>query len=43
MGLANTRGCGAEARQHLAHVNGWSEAQTDEFVAAAFEAWRQSR
>lgn len=41
MGLANTRGRGDDARRHLVQVNGWTSSETEEYVADAFEVWRE--
>lgn len=40
MGLASIRGRGVEAREHLAHVNGWTTDQVSEYVTKAFRVWR---
>jgi hypothetical protein len=41
MGLANVRGKGAQARAHLARVNGWTLEQADAYIAEAFQVWVQ--
>jgi hypothetical protein len=41
IGLANVRGRGAQARAHLARVNGWTLAQADAYIAEAFQVWAQ--
>ena len=41
MGLANTRGRGEAAREHLACVNKWTVFETEEYVAEAFGLWQQ--
>ena len=44
LGHANITGHSAQARAHLADVNGWSPQQTDRYIAEAFETWqRRSR
>jgi hypothetical protein len=39
LGFANLHGGGTQARAHLAHVNGWSLAETDAHIAEAFRTW----
>jgi hypothetical protein len=39
IGLANVKGKGAQARAHLARVNGWTLAQADAYIAEAFNVW----
>ena len=41
MGLANIRGRGAEAREHLAQVNGWTADEAGEYVTEAFRVWKE--
>jgi hypothetical protein len=41
LGLANVQGRGAQARAHLARVNGWTLAQADAYIAEAFQVWAQ--
>jgi hypothetical protein len=41
IGLANAQGEGAQARAHLARVNGWTLEQTDAYIAEAFQVWAQ--
>jgi hypothetical protein len=41
LGLANVKGRGAQARAHLARVNGWTLAQADAYIAEAFRVWAQ--
>ena len=38
-GLAGTRGRRGAALSHLARVNGWSVADADAYIEAAFEQW----
>jgi hypothetical protein len=38
-GLAEVRGKGAQARAHLARVNGWTLEQADAYIAEAFQVW----
>ncbi len=41
IGLANVKGQSAQARGHLARVNGWTLAQADAYIAEAFQVWAQ--
>jgi hypothetical protein len=41
IGLANVQGKGAQARAHLAQVNGWTLAQADAYISQAFQVWAQ--
>jgi hypothetical protein len=41
LGFANVKGRGAQARAHLARVNGWTLAQADAYIAEAFQVWAQ--
>jgi hypothetical protein len=41
IGLANVKGKGAQARAHLARVNGWTLEQADAYIAEAFQVWAQ--
>jgi hypothetical protein len=41
IGFANVKGKGAQARAHLARVNGWTLAQADAYIAEAFQVWAQ--
>jgi hypothetical protein len=41
MGFASVRGKSAQARAHLARVNGWTLAQADACIAEAFRVWAQ--
>lgn len=41
IGLANVRGRGREAQQHLMSVNGWTPRETTAHVDAAFEAFER--
>jgi hypothetical protein len=41
IGLANVQGKGAQARAHLARVNGWTLEQADAYIAEAFQVWAQ--
>jgi hypothetical protein len=41
LGLANVQGKGAQARAHLARVNGWTLAQADAYIAEVFRVWAQ--
>jgi hypothetical protein len=44
LGHADITGHSAQARAHLADVNGWSRQQTDRYIAEAFASWqRRSR
>lgn len=39
-GFAQTQGRGPTAKKRFEHVNGWSSAQIEEHIMAAFAAWR---
>ena len=41
IGFANVRGKGAQARAHLARVNGWTLEQADAYISEAFRVWAQ--
>jgi len=41
MGLANVRGRGEIAREHLKKVNGWSMKQTNDYVRQCFQVWQE--
>jgi hypothetical protein len=41
IGLANVQGWGAQARAHLARVNGWTLAQADTYITETFQVWAQ--
>jgi hypothetical protein len=41
LGFANVKGKGAQARAHLARVNGWTPAQADAYISEAFRVWAQ--
>jgi hypothetical protein len=41
LGFANVKGKGAQARAHLARVNGWTLAQADAYISEAFQVWAQ--
>jgi hypothetical protein len=41
MGLANVRGRGSIAAQHLAKVNGWTKEQAKKYIDLQFEIWQQ--
>ncbi|MDQ4075003.1 MAG: HNH endonuclease [Chloroflexota bacterium] len=41
IGLAGVRGYGARAKAHLATVNGWSEAQTEAYLAEVWQTWHE--
>jgi hypothetical protein len=41
IGLANVKGKGAQARAHLARVNGWTPGQADTYISEAFQVWAQ--
>jgi hypothetical protein len=41
MGFAHVRGTSAQAREHLARVNGWALAQADAYINEAFRVWAQ--
>jgi len=41
IGLANVKGKGAQARGHLARVNGWTLEEADAYIAEAFGVWAQ--
>jgi hypothetical protein len=41
LGFANVKGKGAQARAHLARVNGWTLAQADAYISQAFQVWAQ--
>jgi hypothetical protein len=41
IGFANVQGKGAQARAHLARVNGWTLEQTDAHISQAFGVWAQ--
>jgi hypothetical protein len=41
IGFANVKGKGAQARAHLARVNGWTLEQADAYVSEAFRVWAQ--
>jgi hypothetical protein len=41
LGLANVQGKGAQARAHLAQVNGWTLEQADAYITEAFQVWAQ--
>jgi 5-methylcytosine-specific restriction endonuclease McrA len=41
IGFANVQGKGAQARAHLARVNGWKPEQADAYIAEAFGVWAQ--
>lgn len=41
MGLANVRGRGSIAAQHLANINGWTREQADKYIALQFEVWKK--
>jgi hypothetical protein len=40
-GRTNALGFGAQARKHLADVNGWTEEQADAHIAAAYADWKR--
>jgi hypothetical protein len=39
LGFANVKGKGAQARAHLARVNGWTLAQADAYIGESFRVW----
>jgi hypothetical protein len=41
IGFANVKGKGAQARAHLARVNGWTPEQADAYISQAFQVWAQ--
>jgi hypothetical protein len=41
IGFANVKGKGAQARAHLARVNGWTLEQADAYINEAFQVWAQ--
>jgi hypothetical protein len=41
IGFANVKGKGAQARAHLARVNGWTLEQADAYIGEAFRMWAQ--
>ncbi len=41
MGLAGKRGRGNIARAHLAKVNGWTSAQSQDHIRKAFQVWEK--
>jgi hypothetical protein len=41
IGFANVKGNGAQARAHLARVNGWTLEQADAYITEAFRVWAQ--
>jgi hypothetical protein len=41
MGFARVRGRSAQAREHLARVNGWTPEQTSAYINEAFRVWAQ--
>jgi hypothetical protein len=41
IGSANVKGKGAQARGHLARVNGWTLEQADVYISQAFRVWAQ--
>jgi hypothetical protein len=41
IGFANVKGKGAQARAHLARVNGWTLAHADAYISEAFGVWAQ--
>ncbi len=40
IGLAGIRGRRANAKQHLAKVNGWTEEQVEKYIKWAFKIWK---
>ena len=41
MGLANVKGKGEEAVNHLAKINGWGIEEANRYVESAFDLWNQ--
>ncbi len=41
LGFASVKGKSAQARAHLARVNGWTLAQADAYIGEAFRVWAQ--
>lgn len=41
LGLAEVKGRAGDARTQLMQVNGWSEAETERHIDAAFDTWRR--
>ena len=41
IGLAEVKGYVAEARSHLTHVNGWTEARTDAYLTQVWAVWKE--
>ncbi len=41
MGLANVRGRGSIAAQHLAKVNSWTKERAEQYIASQFELWEE--
>jgi len=41
IGLAEIKGHAAEARAHLAHVNAWTEAETETYLARVWRVWEE--
>jgi hypothetical protein len=41
IGFANVKGQGAQARAHLARVNGWTLERADAYISQAFQVWAQ--
>jgi 5-methylcytosine-specific restriction endonuclease McrA len=41
IGFANVKGKGAQARAHLARVNGWTPERADAYINEAFQVWAQ--
>ncbi len=41
IGLANIRGRGREAREHLAKINGWTPEQTRDYLRDVAARWRE--
>ena len=41
LGFAHIQGKGADAREHLAKVNGWDQSTTSMYVDAVFKQWEE--
>jgi len=41
IGLANSRGRGEIAKEHLAKVNNWTKQKTDRYVSNCFTEWKK--
>lgn len=41
IGYANTQGRGQRAKEHLAHINGWTKKRANEYVKEQFKTWEE--